>query len=229
MKQIETGSRYDYTPLFDALIDKEKLICETVGRDEFGNLILHVSAACNMSSAYSSREEYFLLTPEEYGAYLQKARGNKLVSWLAARRLAREAEVPVPAKGRIVSFEIVTLHISGMRGAYEYEILPKEDKAEVSQYSIRYVEGEDQRVLAQRAHCDKERMLGLLNDCNFLSWDGFYGSHPKGVLDGIMFTLTATVNGDRTVKANGSQNFPRHYRDFTDALYEILKEGEKFD
>ena len=67
-----------------------------------------------------------------------------------------------------------------------------------------------------------QQALQLLNDCRLLAWDGFYGPHPKHVLDGTMFRLTATVNGDQTIRANGSQNFPKHYRDFTDGLYALL-------
>ncbi|MBR6917608.1 MAG: hypothetical protein IKN38_05435 [Clostridia bacterium] len=125
------------------------------------------------------------------------------------------------------SFEIVNLHLSGMRGAYEYEILPKDGEAEVSYYGIRYSEGKEDRVLESRALCPAEKMIGILNDCRIMSWGGFHGKHPKGVLDGIMFTFEATVNGGERIHADGSQNFPKHYRDFTDALYAILNNAEE--
>ena len=131
--------------------------------------------------------------------------------------------------GKIVSFEIVTLHTSGMRHVTDYELLMKDGKAEVSVYGIRYSDGEKQRVLQKRAVCGEEEILRLLNRCKFLSWDGFYGPHPKGVLDGTMFRLEATVNGGRKIRADGSQNFPRHYRDFTDGLYEILERKETLE
>ena len=99
----------------------------------------------------------------------------------------------------------------------------------MSRYSIRYLAGNGTRILTQRALCEEKRVLKLLNDCALLSWDGFVGEHPRGVTDGILFNLTATVDGGRTVKANGSQNFPKHYRDFTDGLYVILSEGEEFE
>lgn len=124
----------------------------------------------------------------------------------------------------VTSLEIITLRESGMRYSAEYEILMKDGKAEVSQYDIRYSHGEDQRLLTRRAVCEEETILDLLNECNFISWDGFNGPHPKGVLDGIMFRLNATVNEGKNIHANGSQNFPKHYRDFTDGLYNILKD-----
>ncbi len=122
----------------------------------------------------------------------------------------------------IVSFEIVTLHTSGMRYVCEYEIVMKDSKAEVSQYGIRFAQNEKKRILEKRAVCDENKVLKLLNDCRLLSWDGFYGSHPKGILDGTMFSLKATVNGDRKISASGSENFPKHYDELYDGIYDIL-------
>ncbi len=125
---------------------------------------------------------------------------------------------------KIESFTIVTLRETGMRGSTEYEIVMKDDKAEVSFYWIKYTQGKDSRELDRRAVCDKETVICLLNDCNILSWNGFVGKHPKGVLDGIMFTFNAVVGHDEKIYAHGSENFPKHYRDLTHGLYEILKE-----
>ena len=92
------------------------------------------------------------------------------------------------------SFERVTLRLSGMRFTQEYEILMKEEEAEVSQYEIRYGKEEDERILDRQVSCDKDTILKLFSDCELLSWDGFVGKHPKGVSDGIMFTLEAILN-----------------------------------
>lgn len=124
----------------------------------------------------------------------------------------------------ITTFERITLRLSGMRGVTEYEIVGKDGRAEVSQYGIRFSRGEDSRVLERRALCDENTVLTLLNDCRLLSWDGFDGPHPKGVLDGTMFTLQAVVNGDQKISAQGSENFPRHYREFRDGLHQILEQ-----
>lgn len=128
---------------------------------------------------------------------------------------------------KIETFEIINLKESGMRMSVEYEILNKGDIAEVSEYEIRYrTGGGDERVLMLRSNKDIESMLKILNDCKIASWDGFYGKHPKFVLDGTMFRFNATVNGGKTISASGSENFPKHYHEFTHALYEILKDAE---
>lgn len=123
----------------------------------------------------------------------------------------------------IGSFEIVTLRIRGMRYAVDYEIVMRENDAELTQYGIRYTNKEDIRIPERRAVIGKEPALKLLNDCKLLSWDGFHGAHPRGVKDGTMFTLEATVNDGVRIWAEGSQNFPRYYREFTDKLNEILE------
>ena len=125
---------------------------------------------------------------------------------------------------RINSFEVVTLHTSGMRHISEREIVMKDGAAEVSMYGIGHGH---ERILQKRAVCSEKEALKLLNDCKLLSWDGFYGKHPKGIKDGTMFRLKATVNGGVTISANGSQNFPRHYRDFTDGLYQMSVKMEE--
>ena len=130
----------------------------------------------------------------------------------------------LPAKGGITSFEYVTLRVMGMRFTNEYELLMKNGKAELSQYAVRYGSGdrEDTRVLEKRAECSESEALDLLNGCGVLLWNGFHGAHPRGVLDGTMFTLKAKVNGETTVTADGSQNFPKNYHDLTDGFYKLL-------
>ena len=123
---------------------------------------------------------------------------------------------------QIESFEIIALHTSSMRYSADYEIVMKGDDAEVSQYQIRYYYPENERILEKRVLVSNEKMLKLLNECKLLSWDGFHGKHPRGVLDGTMFSLNAIVNDGKKIRAEGSQNFPKHYRDFTDGLCEML-------
>ena len=124
---------------------------------------------------------------------------------------------------RITTFEVVTLRMSGMRYVTEYEIVMRDGEAEVSHYGIRFRQKEDERILEERTVCDESMVLELLNDCGLLSWDGFHGSHPKWVKDGTMFTLKATLNDGKEIYATGSENFPKHFRDFTDGLYKLLK------
>lgn len=125
-------------------------------------------------------------------------------------------------KTQIESFESITMHTSGMRYAADVEIVMKSGDAEVSQYQIRHRYPENERILEKRVLVSIDTMLTLLNNCKLLSWDGFHGKHPRGVLDGTMFSLNAVVNGDKKIRAEGSQNFPKHYKDFTDGIYEML-------
>lgn len=129
---------------------------------------------------------------------------------------------------KIRTFEIVTLRTSGMQPTVEYEITNDGGRAEVSQYAVEYRDGETTRRPERRVVCDMATVIGLLNKCRLLSWDGFCGEHPRYVKDGTMFTLSATVNGGKEIHATGSQNFPRHYHDFADGLREILESGEPF-
>lgn len=124
----------------------------------------------------------------------------------------------------ITSFSEIGLRLSGMRITEVYEILCRGDEAELSLYWVRYENHEDKLDLQKRVTVPAADIIGVLNECNIIRWDGFYGKNPPGLLDGTMFRFTATVNGGRTVTASGSNNYPRHYRDFTDALYRMLNE-----
>ena len=129
-------------------------------------------------------------------------------------------------KKKIESFDTISFHTSGMRHSTYYDIVNKDGKAEITQYHVKYSEGEKERVVDKQAVCGADEIIKLLNDCGVMSWDGFYGKHPRGVRDGTMFDFSATVNGGVEISASGSQNFPRHYRDFTDGLHGFLNNGE---
>lgn len=130
-------------------------------------------------------------------------------------------------KKKLASIGVITLRESGMRFCHEYEITCEGGEAVVVLYGIRFGSGgeKDSRVPEARARCSAEEMIALLDRCGFMEWDGFNGPHPRGVLDGIMFSLEAEVNGGDTVRASGSQNFPRHYRDFRDEISRMLRES----
>lgn len=117
--------------------------------------------------------------------------------------------------GEITQFESLTLHISGMRGSEEYEIIADGGTAQIAHYQIRYGGEGENRELLQSAECDTQEVIDILNECKAGKWNGFHGAHPKGVLDGTMFNLTASVNGGKKLKASGSQNFPKNYGTFT--------------
>ena len=126
----------------------------------------------------------------------------------------------------IDSLERLTLRETGMRFCEEYEIICKGEEAEVTLYGIRFNRGEDIRIPEKRKTHPAAAVLELVNSCGVASWNGFHGAHPKGVLDGTMFRLEALANGGARICAEGSQNFPRKYRDFTNGLRELLEGGE---
>lgn len=126
----------------------------------------------------------------------------------------------------ITSFSEIKLRISGMRITEVYEILCRGDKAELSLYWLSYENHVDNYHLSQRVTVPAGDVIDILNRCGVIRWDGFNGKNPPHVLDGTMFRFTATVNGGKKISASGSNNYPKHYRDFTDALYGMLHPAE---
>ena len=127
---------------------------------------------------------------------------------------------------KIESFDVILLHLSGMRMTMEYELVMNGGEAALTLYTFRYREGGHERIPEKSAVCTAEEVLRLVNNCDVLRWDGFHGAHPRGVLDGTMFRLTATVNGGRQIFADGSQNFPKHFHDFEDGLRALLDRAD---
>ena len=126
----------------------------------------------------------------------------------------------------IFSFDKIKVRISGMRFTKEYEIINKGEKTEISLYNMNYSDGEEKPVLEKTAETETEEFIEFLNFCNFGNWNGFYGKHPKNVRDGIMFNITAVINNGETFRAEGSENFPKGYRDFIKELDRLLNGGE---
>ena len=126
----------------------------------------------------------------------------------------------------IYSFEKINLRISGMRLTSEYEIINKGEKTEISLYYMSYAAGEKERILEKIAETETNEFIEFLNFCNFGGWNGFCGKHPKGVLDGTMFELNAVINGEEILRAEGSENFPKGYRDFVKELERLINGGE---
>lgn len=132
-------------------------------------------------------------------------------------------------KDQIKTFERITLRLSGMRGPWEQEIVREEEKALIAEYMLQFHEGQDERVLQRSRETDVQEVLKVLNSCNITGWNGFYGERPHGLLDGMSFRFEAVVNDGQRITASGTENFPSHYREFTDALYDWLKEKKDVD
>ena len=115
---------------------------------------------------------------------------------------------------QISSVEEMTLTIRGMRGGRVYRL----EGGELCRYREK---SSGDLELEVKAACD---LVSLMNTCGVLRWDGFHGKHPRGVLDGDMFDFRADVNGGVSIRANGSANFPKGYRELVRAFDEILRE-----
>ena len=109
-----------------------------------------------------------------------------------------------------------------MRHIEEYEIVCKGENSEISFYSKFYTRDHDDRLPEKTAESPTDELLKLFNDCNMLKWDGFHGPNPRHIRDGYMFTLKAELNGGVKIYADGSNNYPRHYRELLDTLRDIL-------
>ena len=130
-------------------------------------------------------------------------------------------------KGGFVMDEIRTvesalLRVSGMRFRTEYEITREGCETELAQYDVRYRDGADERVRTAGIRMPSSDVAALFNRCGLIAWDGFDGPHPKDVLDGIMFRFSATVDGDRSIRAEGSENFPDGFHAFLRELDALL-------
>ena len=129
-------------------------------------------------------------------------------------------------KARVESYDSVFWRISGMRGSREYEIVNQGDTAEISEYEMRCASGGGmEKKLIRQVLCPNSQILELLNSVEMMKWDGFNGKHPRGVRDGEMFSFRATVNGGTDIRAEGSENFPKGFREFRSAVGTLLSES----
>lgn len=127
-------------------------------------------------------------------------------------------------KKQVETFQSVLVRESGMRVTEEYEIINKGDICEIALYQLVPVPGtyDDERTLLRRAEYNTQEFVDLMNECGFVSWNGFDGKHPKNVSDGIMFSLFAVINDGMKVNAKGSENFPKNYKKFMGEVKNIL-------
>ncbi len=127
----------------------------------------------------------------------------------------------------ITELKSLSLRLSGMRITEEYEFIANGEQTEISYYNMSYANGEEERILIKKAVYNTQTVIDMLNGFGVIKWDGFHGKHPKGVLDETMFTFNATVNGEQTIYASGSQNFPKGFNEFKKRLYEILNDNDE--
>ena len=120
----------------------------------------------------------------------------------------------------ITSFDSLTFSEFGMRHATYIKATAEGENTVISYYpTTRPDEGEEPKI---KVSVPTGKMLDIFNKYGILSWDGFDGDRPRGVLDGKTFRLTATVNGGREINARGDQRFPKNYYEFIHELDKLL-------
>ncbi|MBR0462525.1 MAG: hypothetical protein IJJ00_07430 [Erysipelotrichaceae bacterium] len=129
-------------------------------------------------------------------------------------------------KEEITSLKKMTIDEMHMRGHQAYELISEGSKTKISMYRFFYRDNKECKELQLSTECGNDEVLKILNDCRLMSWDGFKGKHLKNVHDGTMFDLEAIVNEDKTIRAEGSQNFPKHYSELMGWINEKLRNAQ---
>lgn len=114
-------------------------------------------------------------------------------------------------KAEISSVDSLQLRLIGMHGELEYALTRTEGDFALTRYRVVSFKSEEEQIPEKTVLCKNTEILQLLNGCRMLRWNGFYGEHPQDVCDGVMFALTAVVNGGQKISAEGSENFPDGY------------------
>ena len=125
-------------------------------------------------------------------------------------------------KNIIISVQEVSLKIMGMRGSNLYKVNNTGGEIVIERYKERYRNDSFRYEPDKSISCSMEKIVDIMNACNIMRWDGFFGKHPKNVSDGDMFNFTAIVNEGLTIRAEGSANFPKGYHEFIRTLNEML-------
>ena len=135
-----------------------------------------------------------------------------------------------PAK-EITSFEVVTLREVGTAAwTDEWEFVRTETGVTFTYYSGPWEFQEDvtrEEFVEKRVEGGEEflqEVLKLFNDCRISAWDGFRKSNPN-VLDGTMFSFKGVINDGEEISASGSNSYPGKYRDFKEAIRNLVTSG----
>ena len=131
-------------------------------------------------------------------------------------------------KETITSVESMRLSTSSYEsGEHVYEIENKNSKTELNYYRVKHMGGgKEELELERSAMCDTQDFIEIMNACNVGEWDGF-SEDNYDTYDGTSFTFKATVNGDKTINADGYADFPEGYGKFVSKLETLLDNSEQ--
>ncbi|MBQ2825321.1 MAG: hypothetical protein IJF19_03505 [Clostridia bacterium] len=111
----------------------------------------------------------------------------------------------------------------GTGGRKWYEVTNTYGETEISYYEDVYYEDEGNvPELKKSAVCDTEELIELMNESRVMTWDGFIGYRPPGILDVGSFSFTACVNGGQEINARGTANYPIGYSKLYPGLVKML-------
>lgn len=134
-------------------------------------------------------------------------------------------------KDKSVEFDNFRIELSQMRGIeiytaqrtttgvkLEYYMPNRQYNEQTGEYDetkmyLRVIKGDQQLY---------EEICQWLSEYKVKRWDGFHGANPIGLRDGTMMTFEAVMSDGERIYAHGSNNFPRHYKDFENKLVELF-------
>ncbi len=124
----------------------------------------------------------------------------------------------------VFRLESFSFSVSGMAMAPTYQIKRlMTDKGYVMQLSrvMGYGRNADNVSVPFTAE-DLNRLEAIIKKHDMISWDGFSGKNPPGILDGTQFSLNLKYADGRKINAYGSNNFPKGFRKAETDLMDFL-------
>ena len=136
-------------------------------------------------------------------------------------------------KEKTIEFDSFRLKISRMRGSEVYE----GQKTATGIHLEHYTPGRREYGSVNRVYKETKKMIKtiegdqqlyeeiaqLFAEYKIKRWDGFHGANPPGLRDGTMMDFDATLSDGTRIDADGSNNFPKHFRDFQEKLHDIFE------
>ncbi len=128
-----------------------------------------------------------------------------------------------------MEFTRITIQEWGMMAsAQAYELLRTDEGARLSFYDGPWEYDDDLEMedcLRFRIEGDEvfyQELAALAGECGVMKWNGFSKS-ASGVLDGGGFSMSGELPDGTAISARGSNAYPKGYGDFTNALYDRLR------
>ena len=124
----------------------------------------------------------------------------------------------------IDNFNYIKIRISGsINSVKEYQIIKKENKADISLFDIYYEDGKEKSTLKYNYQVEIKDILNLLNKCNIYSWDKFNKDKSKKISDGEQFNFVAVINSNIEINAAGNNAYPKHFHELINQINNFLR------